>query len=116
MHEMAIAQGILDITIDYAARHDVPGGGRVRLISLLIGQMTGVEPESLRSCFSSLSAGTIAENAELKIKIIPLIGLCRDCRLEFSIDGYKFVCPTCGSVAVDIISGRELKVEYLEAI
>ncbi len=24
MHELAIAQGILDITMDYVARHDVP--------------------------------------------------------------------------------------------
>jgi len=108
MHEMGIAQGILDIAMDYAKE------GKIKVISLLIGQMTGVEPESLRFCFSSLSAGTIAEGAELKVKIVPLVGRCRDCQREFGIDEYKFVCSVCGSVAVEIISGRELKVEYLE--
>lgn len=114
MHEMGIAQGILDIAMDYVARHNVPKEGKIKAISLLIGQMTGVEPESLRFCFSSLATGTIAENAELKVKIVPLVGRCHDCQREFRIDEYKFVCSACASVAVEIISGRELKVEYLE--
>lgn len=114
MHEMGIAQGILDIAMDHATRHDVPQEGKIKVIHLLIGEMTGVEPESLRFCFSSLAAGTIAENAELKVAILPLLGRCRNCQREFSIDEYKFVCPACASVAVEIISGRELKVECLE--
>lgn len=115
MHEMGIAQGILDIAMDCVARHNVPQKEKIKIVSLLIGQMTGVEAESLRFCFSSLAQGTIAEDAELKVKIVPLVGRCRDCQQEFSIDDYKFVCSICGSVAVEIISGRELKVEYLEA-
>jgi len=111
MHEMAIAQGILDIALDNAERH---GAKKISRIRLLIGKMTGVEPESLHFCFSALAAGTKASEAELDIVILPLIGCCRDCGREFPIEAMRFFCPACSSAEVEIISGRELRVEYLE--
>lgn len=111
MHEMAIAQGVLDIALDTAARHDAK---RILVIRLQVGQMTEVEPEALRFCYEALSEGTISAGAQLEIVVIPLVGSCRDCRLEFGIDRYRFLCPACGSVGVDIVSGRELRVEHLE--
>ena len=44
MHEMAIAEGILDIALDYAARNDAK---RIGKISLLLGEMSGVETEAM---------------------------------------------------------------------
>lgn len=111
MHEMAIAQSILDIALDTAVRHDAK---KILVINLQIGQMTGVEPEALRFCYEALSAGTASAGAQLEIIVIPLAGYCRDCRHEFGIDGFRFVCPDCGSAAVDIVSGRELRVDHLE--
>jgi hydrogenase nickel incorporation protein HypA/HybF len=111
MHEMAIAQGVLDIVLDSAARHDAK---KIMLIRLQVGQMTGVEPEALRFCFEALSEGTASAGAQLEIVVTPLIGHCRDCGQEFGIERYRFLCPDCGSAGVDIISGRELRVEHLE--
>jgi len=111
MHEMAIAQGILDIAIDNAGQHDAK---QIKSIRIQVGKMTEVEPEALRFCFGVLAEGTMAAGAQLDIVIKPLIGLCRDCRLEFAIDRYRFLCPSCDSLGVEIISGRELQVEYLE--
>lgn len=110
MHEMAIAEGILNIALDYAAQNDAK---RIGCISLLLGEMSGVETEALNFCFESLVHGTIAEQAELKLKRIPLMGRCRGCGQETHIQHYNFICQDCGE-ALDIISGRELQVEYLE--
>ena len=110
MHEMAIAEGILDIALDYAKENDATTIGT---ISLLLGEMSGVETEALEFCFSSLVKGTIAENAQLKLNRIPLMGRCRSCGNENHIEHYNFNCPSCGG-PLDIISGRELQVEYLE--
>jgi len=111
MHEMAIAQSILDITMDTAARS---GAKKVTCIKLLIGQMTQVEPEALRFCFSAMAAGSLAAGAELEITIVPLVGHCRDCGGEYLIENFRFLCSACGSAALELISGRELRVEYLE--
>ncbi|ATW24619.1 hydrogenase maturation nickel metallochaperone HypA [Candidatus Formimonas warabiya] len=111
MHEMAIAQGILDIALDHAAQHQAQ---KVLTISLSIGQMTGVEPEALLFCFNVLAEETIAAAAKLDINILPLVGFCQGCGQEFAVEGYRFFCPSCGSAQVEIISGRELQVAYLE--
>jgi hydrogenase nickel incorporation protein HypA/HybF len=108
---MAIAQGILDIALQSAAQHDA---GRILKISLLVGQLTEVEPDSLRFCFVALAAATPAADAELAVTIVPLTGHCRDCDRRFSIENYRFYCPDCGSPGVEILSGRELKIEHLE--
>lgn len=110
MHEMAIAEGILDIALDYAAQNDAR---QVQCISLLLGEMSGVETESLEFCFASLAKGTIAEKAELRLQRVPLMGRCVKCGQEVHIKGYNFICSNCGA-AMELISGRELRVEYLE--
>lgn len=111
MHEMAIAQGIMDIVLSAAEQHQAK---KVNHIKVLVGEMTEVEPDSLRFCFEALSEGTIACNAELGIEIVPLVGRCRDCSNEFTVKRFRFVCPECQSAGVEIISGRELRVEHLE--
>jgi len=111
LHEMAIAQGILDIALDTAAQNDAT---KILRVSLLVGQLTEIEPASLRFCFEALAADTPAAGAELEVTVIPLRGRCRDCGGEFAIEHYRFYCPDCNSAAVEILSGRELKVEHLE--
>jgi hydrogenase nickel incorporation protein HypA/HybF len=111
MHEMAVAEGILDIALDYAAKNQAEKIGK---IGLRLGEMAGVETESLEFCFESLVKGTIAEGAELALHRMPLVGRCRKCGHETHIEHYNFICPACGKGALDIISGRELQVEYLE--
>lgn len=112
MHEMALAEGILDIVLSYADKNEAK---KVTAVSVLVGEMTGVVPESLEFCFSSLAKGTKAENAELILKHVPLIGKCLDCGREAKIEHYNFTCSKCGSVRMETISGRELRVESLEA-
>ena len=52
MHEMAIAEGILDIALDYAQKN---GAARIERIGLLLGELSGVETDALSLCFSSLT-------------------------------------------------------------
>jgi hydrogenase nickel incorporation protein HypA/HybF len=111
MHEMAIAQGILDIVLKTAAEHNAT---QVKGIRLLIGQMTQVEPESLKFGFAALAMGSIAEGASVDITSVPLVGQCNSCGQKSSIEKYCFLCSNCNSTNIAVISGRELAVDYLE--
>lgn len=111
MHEMSIAQGILDIVLKTAAEHNAV---KVNSIKLLIGEMTRVEPESLRFGFTALAADTIANGAELEIAIVPLMAKCSSCGEQFTVERYSFLCPLCHSANILVVSGRELAVDYLE--
>ena len=105
MHEMAIAEGILDIALDYAKANNAH---KINEIGLLI------EVDSLEFSFNMLVQGTIAEGAKLSIKDVPLIGKCSKCGREFHIEHYDFWCPECENGVLTTISGREMQVEYLE--
>lgn len=111
MHEMALAEGILDIALKTAEENEAK---RVARVKLLVGEMAGVECESLRFCFAAVTKGTAAEGAELQIERVPLIGRCPLCGEEQQVERYSFLCPSCRSGALEIISGRELRVESLE--
>ena len=111
MHEMSIAEGIYDIVRDYAEQNHAT---KVREVGLLLGEMAGVEEESLAFSWRVLTQGTPAEGAALKIRHVPLIGCCTKCGKEFHIEHYDFWCPECKDGVLKAISGREMQVEYLE--
>ena len=110
MHEMAIAEGILGIALDHARTH---AAQRIERIHLLLGELSGVETEALTLAFSSLVRGTIAERATLTWDRIPLTGRCHDCGMDRKIRPQDYLCPDCGG-GMEMIRGRELRVDYIE--
>ena len=111
MHEMSIAEGILDIALDYAKQNDATA---IHEVGLILGEMAGVEMESLAFSWNLITKGTPAEGAELKVRHTPLVGRCSKCGKEFHIEHYNFWCPECRDGVLQTISGREMQVEYLE--
>ena len=111
MHEMSIAEGIVDLALDTLKAND---GHVIHAIQLKLGVMSGVEPDALLFCFDSVTKNTAAENAVLQIEMIPLCGKCFDCDKEFSVTYYVFKCPHCGSLAIQTITGRELQVASID--
>ena len=112
MHEMAIAQSLLDIILQEGETHRVR---RVVSVALKVGELSSVVPESLRFCFELIAQGTIVEGAELQIERVAVTCRCEDCGKEFSVEHLLFVCPSCRSRRVEVLSGRELNIQSLEA-
>jgi Zn finger protein HypA/HybF involved in hydrogenase expression len=40
---------------------------------------------------------------------------CRKCNIDFTSDSFNLMCPECHKLEVDILSGKELYVESMEA-
>jgi hydrogenase nickel incorporation protein HypA/HybF len=111
MHEMGIANSILDAVKKEAARYP---GAQPRKVGVKIGELTAVDPEALRFCFEVLVQETEMDGLELKIEICPRLHQCLSCSVEFPVRDYDFVCPHCGSLNSKCISGDELQLAYLE--
>lgn len=111
MHEMAITESLLRIVEENAQHNNVK---KVRKIKLKIGKLTAVVPEVLRYCFEIISQGTIASDAELVMEEVPLIVYCENCKMEFNQEFPHFTCSLCGENKMEIKSGRELFIEYIE--
>ena len=111
MHEMSIAEGILDIALDTMKQNDATV---IHSIQLNLGLMSGVEPDALHFCFDAITKDTPAEGATLNINTIPIKGQCLDCDHEFMVQEYVFVCQFCGGHTVQTVGGRELQVTSID--
>jgi hydrogenase nickel incorporation protein HypA/HybF len=111
MHEAGIAQSILDIVIEAAIKH---GAIAVRSVNIVVGRLSAVDNHALTTAFDVAKEGTIAENADLYIENIPIVGKCNECGFECEYGEYFFQCKKCGSLNVNIIHGEELSIKDIE--
>lgn len=103
MHELAIAEGVVDEVI---AR--LPDK-RVTCVRLEIGALSGVVADSVRFCFDIVTEGTNLEGASLEITQPPAVCHCRICDGDFEPDGPIVICR-CGSAEVTVLAGQDLKI------
>ncbi len=108
MHEMAIAQSVIEI----ASRH--ADGRRVIRVELRVGHLRQVVPSCLAFSFELAAMGTPVEGAELAMELIPARGRCRQCAVESVLAAFPLQCEACGGFDLRIVAGEELEVESLE--
>ena len=85
----------------------------IKAIGLKLGEMSGVEFESLNMAFDVITRGTPADGALLKINRVPITAVCNRCQKNFRVEHYNFFCPECDGVLI-LRSGRELQVEFVD--
>jgi len=78
---MSIAAAVLETLRAEAANH---GGARVARAGLRIGELSGVEPESLRFCSKPWSQAAISI-PRLRFRNLPLDRRCRACGAVFRV-------------------------------
>lgn len=112
MHELSVCQALLE----QVEREVSAAGlsGPVIRLSLSIGRLSGVHVHALRFAFEVLSAGTLAEGAELDIAEPRAVCDCRTCGQAREIEELSGTCAACGSTDVVIREGRELRLESIE--
>ena len=111
MHEAGIAASILEICEARAREH---GALAIQAIGVTLGELSGVVPEALEFAFEALKAETLARTAELRVERVPLDARCQKCGWAGRPDGdLCLLCPACDG-ALQILSGREMQVNYVE--
>lgn len=111
MHEMSLAEGVLQI-IEDSARSNV--FIRVKAIWLEVGQLAGVETEALRFCIDAVTRDTLAQGARLEIIETAGAGRCLECNQTVAVAARYEPCPLCGGFPVEITGGTEMRVKELE--
>lgn len=111
MHELSVAEGVLDIVRQYVAPERAAA---IRGVLVQVGVLSGVMPESLDFSFSAIVADTPWHHAKLEIERVPAVCRCDACARSFEIEEISFLCPHCGSTAIHLVSGRELQVVSID--
>jgi hydrogenase nickel incorporation protein HypA/HybF len=110
MHEMSIAESIIEIVEKEAGKARVKS---VEEVELEIGFLAGIEYESLSFALKVLAPGSILQGTNIVIHKPPGLARCKDCDHEFSTDNAINICPECQSYGCNIIRGKELRVSSI---
>jgi hydrogenase nickel incorporation protein HypA/HybF len=127
LHELSIASEILEQVKQTAAAH---GAIKVKYVTLQMGKLSHTNPEQISFIFEVIAEGSIAEDAELIIEMVPPTLEC-GCGYAGAIDEKQILesseltsellayidiakeCPICGKQA-HLAGGRELIIKSIE--
>ncbi len=116
MHEMSIAQNLLEIIRQEMAKN---GMTKLHTVKMKYGRMASVVPEAMETAFMAVTIKTDLDGAVLELEEIPVTLQCSECGHEFSPtdrDLLLYPCPQCGQdFGHTVKTGRELYIEYIEA-
>jgi len=111
MHELSIAQNIIEIVEENARIHKLSS---VSEVDIELGTMSGVVPEVLEFSLKIAVKDTLLEKARICFQIIQAVARCNKCLKEFIPEDIYTQCPYCEGVYFDIIRGRELQVKSIK--
>lgn len=110
MHEMAIAQSLVEMISDEAnIRRARPVRAKVSC-----GELAAVSDEALSFAFEAVARGTPCEGMQLQIEHKPLQALCKICDGAFTIDLCGPQCPNCGGEDFELLPDAPLLLEEVE--
>ncbi len=103
MHELSLASAIIDTVERHA------DGLPVRVISIRVGALRQVVPDSLDLYVDIVGRGTVCEGARLEFEVVPARLAC--CGSEWEPPSFR--CPECGGGGT-VVSGDEFMVESIQ--
>ena len=120
MHDVTAAQSIAHSVLEAARARRAT---RIERIKLALGAMTMLDPEQLEFWLEQILRGTIGENAEIEIEVLPLTVSCSACGFEgqapvpddpiYHLMPYVPVCPRCGANTLKVLGGAECIIESI---
>lgn len=111
MHELSVAQALVEQVAGVIRQHQAGGASRIRV---RVGPLAGVVPELLASAFPIAAAGSRMEGAELEFAHAPIRVRCQSCGEETEAALNRLVCGACGDWRTRLVSGDELLLESVE--
>lgn len=103
-----MSSAIVDTAVKHAA------GRRVTLVSVRLGHLRQIVPDSLAFYFDLVARETVCDGARLEYEIVPARLRCEPCAHEWGVSEPAFRCPRCDGARVVVLSGEELEVESIE--
>ena len=113
MHELSIAQAIVEQAAQVAARE---GAQRIVSIAVVVGALSGVDADALSFAFPLAAEGTAAHGATLTIEPVPVRLRCKACGGEAEAEFPFGACQACGAAETEVVAGRELNIKSVEVL
>jgi len=110
VHEFGIAAEIVAAAVSEGEKHRA---ARIVTVTVRIGVLRGIVPDSLRMYFEHIVKGSPAEGAVLEIEEEPVLVSCPGCG-ETPASGLILSCPACGRDGVAVKGGDSLQIVSID--
>jgi hydrogenase nickel incorporation protein HypA/HybF len=107
MHELSLSSAIVNTVVKHAR------GRAVSVVSLRVGALRQVVPDTLEFYFEFVARDTVCADARLEQELVPARLRCDGCGREWDMDLPLFLCDGCGAAA-EVVAGDEFEVESIE--
>jgi len=113
MHEFSICENIIRSAVSELGKVNPPAK-KLTKVTVVVGAMHQIVPENLHFAFEVLTRDTLAAGAKLELKPVPITARCLDCGWEGEIRQPLFLCGSCNSGEIELLTGKELYLANLE--
>ena len=83
-------------------------------VGVRVGGLVDLSCEALQTGYLIVCQGTPLAGSSLQIEHIPISAHCRSCGKETEIDKHFYICSHCLSADVEISSGLELDLAWID--
>jgi hydrogenase nickel incorporation protein HypA/HybF len=111
MHELAVTQSVLEITLRRASEE---GASRVTDLYLVVGDLSSIVDDSVQFYWDIIAADTLAAGAALHFRRVPVEFECTACGRHYAPSPEQWACPGCGALAPRVVAGEEFYVEAMD--
>jgi len=111
MHEYHIVESIVNQILEKAKNSNAK---KITGVTLVMGELSGLQEESIRVYFDNLAKENILEGAKLTVKTAKSKLKCQDCGMIFEYEKSNFSCPNCSGPGILTNSGKEFYIDNIE--
>lgn len=108
MHEISLCSAIATTVREHAADQEV------RRVTVRIGHLRQVVPETLSFCWDLTIEGTELGGAALDVEYVPAIIRCRGCGTETTLEDPFPLCGSCDGADVELLQGEEFSIQSID--
>ena len=112
MHEIGVMIDVVNTIENFARRNGIT---KIQTLVLQIGELSSVIPRYIAACYPAAVEGTLLQDTELKIQIMPGNGMCKKCNKAFNLIENKNICPNCGNKSWELLCGKEFMIKEIVA-
>lgn len=115
MHEMTVAQNLLDMIKDEAIKRN----GKPVKAKISCGILNCVNDETLTFAFNALAKDTVCEGITLEVEHKPISGHCRSCDTTSEVKYFSPKCSKCNNEDIELFPDAPLvldEIEFLDGV
>ncbi len=112
VHELGVVIEVVKTVEKIAVKENLT---KIDTLVLQIGELSSMIPKYIEQCYPAAVDGTLLQDTQLKIEILPGNALCTACNKVFNFLEHNRSCPYCGGKKSELISGKEFYIKEIIA-